>query len=93
MDTARWQLTLGKFLWVSLWILVIADIIYEKIWNNFITPLGVLILLILIAGTLIARWRNQPVISTEGWLPRTIFAALLFVLTAGYIIIRVLSLK
>jgi hypothetical protein len=93
MDTTRRQLILGKVLWISLWILVIADIIYEKIWNNLITPLGIMVLLILIVGTLLSRWRNQPILSTEGWLPRTIFAALLLVLTAGYLIVRIFILK
>ena len=93
MKTAERHLIWGKLLWISLWVSILAGIVYDRIWNHFINPLGILMLSILFVGTMISRWRKQPVLSTEGWQYRTIFAGILFVLTAGYILVRMFVLK
>jgi hypothetical protein len=93
MKTTERHLIWGRFLWISLWVLILAGMVYDQIWNHFINPLGILMLSILIVGTIISRWRKQPVLSTEGWQTRTIFAGILLVLTAGYILVRIFVLK
>jgi len=93
MKSAERYLILGKLLWVLLWLLILGGLVYDGIWNHFINPLGVLILFILIVGTIISRLRNQPIISTKGWLPRTIFAVILLVLPVSYIFVHIFLLK
>lgn len=83
----------GRFLWILLWGLILGGIVYDQVRTQFINPLLIMMLMILVVGALLSRWRNQPVISTKGWLPRTIFAAVLLILAGGYILIRIFTLK
>jgi len=84
-DTEKY-LVWGKWLWALLWALVLVGIAYDMIWHHFINPLGILILSILILGTIISRWHHRPLITTQGWLQRMIFAIIILIIAGGYVL-------
>jgi len=95
MTQTTWQIKLGWVLYTSLWLLLLANIVYDWLSYHWLSPLSVIFLIVLGLGTLLLYLGGKPIVSTEGMKERFL-ASLVFVLAIiagvfGYIIFATLN--
>lgn len=80
----------ATLLWILVWILLLANVVYDYVQGRRITPFSVLMFFALLVGsTLVPRLLKQPNYSPQGGVIRLIITMFLLAITLVFILARI----